>query len=386
MIVKKKRVAVIVRSLKIGGMERVAVNLSEAFAEEKWESHLIYFKDKNRAIEPNKDVRVHHFNLDRGLNLTVIGTLLKIVAKFLNGIFRNSFFLYIGMLNTPIFRWKLKQIEKEYGKFDLIVMRGHGTFEEIWWYKDNRVVQMVESVFIRNEKFIDKLYIKCLYSGKNLAGVSSGVKEKIEEVLRKTKTRAKSVNVIYNPLNIDDINKKANEYTPDIETNYIVSVGRITPNKNISFLLEAYKYARNEYNLTLPLVIIGNGHDMENVKRKIAELSLEKYVILKGLLVNPYPWIKHASCLTSTSYAEGFGMVLLEALTCHTKVIATRSQGGVQEIMTGNLAKYLVDFDAKIFAKKMYDIIIETKEWDFQSHIQRFQAKEIVNKYEEFYL
>ncbi len=383
---KKKRVAVIVRSLKIGGMERVAVNLSEAFAEENWESHLIYFKDKNRAIEPNKDVFMHHFDLDKILNLTVIGVLLKLVAKFLNGIFRNSFFLYIGVLNTPIFRWKLQQIEKQYGKFDLIIMRGHGTFEEIWSYKDNRVVQMVESVFIRNEKFIDKLYIKCVYSGKNLAGVSSGVKDKIEEVLKITKTRAKSVNVIYNPLNIDNINKKADEYMPDIESDYIVSVGRITPNKNISFLLEAYEYARNHYNLTLPLVIIGDGHDMVNVRKKITDLSLEEYVILKGLLINPYPWIKYSSCLTSTSYAEGFGMVLLEALACHTKVIATKSRGGVQEIMTGNLTKYLIDFNTKTFAKKMCEVILEKSEWDFENHIQKFKGKEIVKRYEELYL
>lgn len=40
------RVAVVVRSLKIGGMERVAVNLSEAFADAGHESHLIYFKIK----------------------------------------------------------------------------------------------------------------------------------------------------------------------------------------------------------------------------------------------------------------------------------------------------------------------------------------------------
>ena len=383
---RKKRVAVVVRSLKIGGMERVAVNLSEAFAKEGWESHLIYFKDKNRALEPDASVTLHHFDLDGILNKSIVGVVFKSFAKLLNGIFRNSFFLYAGLLNAPIFRWKLKRLEKEYGRFDLIVMRGHGTFEEIWPYVDERAIQMVESVFIRSERLIDRLYIKCVYSGKNLAGVSKGVKEKIEEVLQKTHTKARSVHVIYNPVNVDEILRKADEYVPEIETGYIVSVGRVTPNKNIPFLLESYKYARENLDLKLPLVIIGDGHDMPNVQSKIKELKLQPHVILKGLLPNPYPWIKHASLLTSTSYAEGFGMVLVEALICQTKVIATRSQGGVQDIMQGELAEYLVDFDIGKFAKRMSETLLEEKEWDFQSYTRNFSASEIVKRYENLYL
>ncbi len=383
---KKKRVAVVVRSLKIGGMERVAINLSEAFAKAGWESHLIYFKGKNKALNPNENVFLHHFDIDKTLNRSIIGGVLKSFAKLLNGIVRNSYFLYIGLLNTPIFRFKLKQIEKKYGMFDLIVMRGHGTFEEIWAYKDERVVEMVESVFIRHKKPIDKLYIKSVYGGKNVCGVSYGVKAKIEEIVKQTHVSLRSLNVIYNPLDAQTIEKKADEYIPDINGEYIVSVGRITPNKNIPFLLQAYRYARDMYGLKLPLVIVGDGHDMANVKKKIAQLQLEESVILTGLLPNPYPWIKHASLLTSTSFAEGFGMVLVEALICRTKIIATKSQGGVQDIMQGDLENYLVDYDTKTFAKKIFYTVNEKKEWDFQTYFKKFEGCEIVKRYEELYL
>jgi glycosyltransferase involved in cell wall biosynthesis len=380
------RVAVIVRSLKIGGMERVAINLSEAFADAGDEAHLIYFKDKKRAFTPKVSVHFHHFNLDKALDLTVIGFFLKILAKLLNGVFRGTYFIYSGLLFAPVFKYKFKKLEKQYGKFDLIVMRGHGTFELIWPLKDDRVVQMVESVFIKYGSLLDNFYIKCVYSGKNLAGVSSGVKEKIEEVLRMTSVKAKSVNVVYNPLDIDTIKKKSDEYKPDIEEDYIVSVGRITPNKNISFLLESYKYARDKYHLTLPLVLVGDGHDMPNIRLKIKELNLESYVITLGLLDNPYPWIKNASLLTSTSFAEGFGMVLVEALACDTKIISTKSKGGVSDIMTGSLENYLVDFNTEEFAQKMVETIDENKEWDFDKYIQRFQPSTIVKQYKELYV
>lgn len=380
------RVAVIVRSLKIGGMERVAVNLSEAFADAGDESHLIYFKDKKRAFTPKQGVHFHHFNLDKALNMTIIGAILGVFAKLLNGVFRNTYFIYSGLLFALIFRYKLKKLEKKFGRFDLIIMRGHGTFELVWPLKDDRIVQMVESVFIKHGTRLENFYIRCVYAGKNLAGVSSGVKEKIEEVLHLTSVKARSVEVVNNPLDIEEIRKKADAYKPDINEEYILSVGRVTPNKNISFLLESYKYAREYLGLTLPLVIVGDGHDMHNIKAKAEELELGSHVRLLGLLANPYPWMKSASLLTSTSFAEGFGMVLVEALSCNTKVITTKSRGGVKDIMVDELEEYMIDFDAEAFAKKMIETIREDKKWDFDRFIQPFSSSAIVRKYKELYL
>lgn len=380
------RVAVVVRSLKIGGMERVAVNLSESFADAGHESHLIYFKDKGRVLAPKKSVFFHHFNLDKTLNFTIIGAILNIFAKLLNGIVRNSYFIYSGLLLAPVFRYKLLQLEKEYGKFDLIIMRGHGTFEVVWPFKDDRLVQMVESVFIRHGSWLNDFYIKCVYSGKNLAGVSSGVKEKILEVLEATNVEAKSVEVVHNPLDVESILKQADAYKPQIDEEYIVSVGRITPNKNITFLIESYKYARENLNLTIPLVLVGSGHDMQNVKAKIEELELNEHVRLLGLLENPYPWIKHASLLTSTSKAEGFGMVLVEALACGTKIVSTKSKGGVKDIMVDELEEYMVEFDVETFGKKMVETIQEKKDLDFDKYTNPFLPESIVKRYFELYI
>lgn len=380
------RVAVIVRSLKIGGMERVAVNLSEAFADAGDESHLIYFRDKKRAFTPKENVHFHHFNMDKTLNFTVIGSFLKIIAKLFNGIFRGSYFIYSGLLFAPIFKYQLYKLEKAYGKFDLIIMRGHGTFELIWPVKDDRVVQMIESVFIKHGTPLTNFYIRCIYKDKKLAGVSSGVVEKIKEVLKLTQVKAKSVTTIYNPLDIKNIQTKSLAYRPDINEDYIVSVCRITPNKNIPFLLESYKYAREELGLKEILVLVGEGNDMKNVKAKIRELKLESFVKILGLLENPYPWMKNAKLLTLTSKAEGFGMVLVEALACETKIISTKAEGGVKDIMCDELEEYLVDFNTKEFGKKIFDTIHENKKWDFYKFTTKFQASSIVNRYKELYL
>jgi len=380
------RIAVVVRSLKIGGMERVAVNLSEAFADAGDESHLIYFKDKKRAFTPKESVHFHHFNLDRIVDITLIGFFLKIVAKLLNGIFRGTYFIYSGVLFSVAFKYKLKQLENKYGKFDLIILRGHGTFELIWPIKDDRMVQMIESIFIKHGTVVNDFYIKCLYTDKNLAGVSSGVEKKIKEVLSQTSVHAKSVNVVNNPLDILSIKEKANAYKPDISEKYIVSVGRITPNKNISFLLESYKYAREQLGLQLPLVLIGDGHDMPNIKKQIQNLDLGRFVTILGLLENPYPWIKNAELFTLTSKAEGLPTVVLEALACETKIVSTKSQGGIRDIMYDELENYLVDFSVEMFAQKIIDTINEEYIWDFEKFTKKFEPASIVKRYKELYL
>lgn len=380
------RVAIVVRTLKIGGMERVAVNLAEAFADEGDESHLIYFKDKQRAYTPKDNVHFHYFNLYKTLKLTIIGAIAGVLAKILNGIFRGSYFIYAGYLLTPIFKYKLKALEKKYGRFDLIIMRGHGTYELIWPMKDDRVVQMVESIFIKQHSRLDKFYTKVLYSGKNIAGVSSGVVEEIKKITNRLQIKPKSLHVVNNPIDVQTISHEAEAYVVEEKQKFILSVGRITFNKNLSLLIDAYQYAREYLGLNLPLVIIGEGEDLENIKRKVDEYGLNEHIRFLGFLKNPYPWIKQAEILALTSKAEGLGMVMLEALACRTKIVSTESRGGIRDIMADELESYMTNFDAEAFAKKMVEIIDEGKEWDFDKHIKKFRPETIVKRYKELYL
>lgn len=77
------RVAIIVRSLKIGGMERVAISLAEAFAINGHEAHLIYFKNKKNPLTPSKIVKLHQFKLDRLMLLTGVGLIWELFLDYL---------------------------------------------------------------------------------------------------------------------------------------------------------------------------------------------------------------------------------------------------------------------------------------------------------------
>ena len=64
------RIAVVVNCLKIGGMERVAVNLADAFHDAGHDTNLIYLKNRKCEIKPkNLALPVHLFNLKKSVLL-----------------------------------------------------------------------------------------------------------------------------------------------------------------------------------------------------------------------------------------------------------------------------------------------------------------------------
>ncbi|MBA3026800.1 MAG: glycosyltransferase [Sulfurimonas sp.] len=312
------RVAVIVKNLTMGGMQRAAVNLSETFANEGHEAHLIYFKSKNAVLKPNNTVNLHLFDLEKSLKKTVIGVFLNILAKFLNGLIRYSYFLWQGILLTPIFKYKLKKLEKQYGKFDLIIIRGQGTFEMLWPLHDERLVIQQVNILRHYKTILHNFYMQKLFDKKNVMCNAQSIYEEILTGFEKNNIVPKSLNVIPSPINSKLIQEKALEYSPQYTQKYLVNVGRFSNAKNISLLIEAFAYAKKHLHLEHNLVLIGNGELKNDYEKQIKELDIVDSVHFTGSLTNPYPWVKKADLFVFTSLFEGLPNVLLESLECKT--------------------------------------------------------------------
>ncbi|MCD6432585.1 MAG: glycosyltransferase [Sulfurimonas sp.] len=379
------RVAVVVRSLKIGGMERSAINMAQAFANEGHESHLIYFRTKNAGLKPEKNVHLHHFNIARIMKLSVVGLVWDLFARIMNGVIRHSYFFWYGMLSSWIFKYKIYTLEKEYGKFDLIVLRGQGTFESLWMLKDDRIKQVSVHIYIFTGGAIKNFFLRRLYNDKHIIAISNAVKEKVIEVSKIANFKPKSLNLIFNPMDVELICKKASEYMPEIDEEYIVYFGRITPTKNVSLLVDAYKYAKDNFALDKKLVIMGVGSRFNDIKNQIKSFGLEDEIIMLGSLPNPYPWVKHAKLFVFPSKAEGLGNVLLESLACRTPIVSTKTIGGAKDIMEGELAEFRVDFDKEVLAKKVVQVLDEKPYIDFDKYLEKFKPSFMVQRYKEVY-
>ncbi len=375
------RIAVIVRNLKIGGMQRAAINLAESFSQENHESHLIYFKKSDNCLEANSSVITHHFNLNKILKLTLIGLFLNIVAKLVNIMIRNSFFYFQGLYITPIFKWKIKKLEKKYGKLDLIIIRGQGTFEVIWPYNNNRVIIQQVQVIHQNKNLLNTFYKRILYSNKNILCNAASIYDDLEKNFIKFGIVPKKLVMISSPINMNSIIRKSNEYIPEFTEKYIVNIGRLAPTKNISLLIDAYAYAVSNFSFNYKLVIIGNGSQKEILKEQVKNLKLQNFIYFTGALSNPYPWLKNASLFVFTSKNEGLPNVLLESLACNTNIVSTSGKGGTVDIMKGELKNNLTSFNIKELAEKIVYVLQNDNNIDFSQYIEEYNPTKIINRY-----
>lgn len=124
-----------------------------------------------------------------------------------------------------------------------------------------------------------------------------------------------------------------------IPEEFILYVGDVNYNKNISGLMKAYSKLVKSFP-HLDLVLIGNGFINESaqltlIKNLISKLSLEDKIHLSGFidekdLVNIY---NSAKVYVQPSFAEGFGLPVLEAMACGCPVVSS-SASSLPEIVS----------------------------------------------------
>ncbi|MDT8878298.1 glycosyltransferase [Halomonas saccharevitans] len=345
------RTLVVVRSLKMGGMERVAVNLADAFAQAGHESHLLSFRRVKEALSPeHPGVQQHHLALRWWTRLTGVGLILEqLVRLFLNPIIKRSLFLGAGLMGGVVFRVWLRAFERRHGRVDRIVFRGIGTFELVWTFRDDRARYVLENILhVNGANWQRRVFSRCLYHCRDLVAVSEGVAESAQEAVRAWHFTPNSISVIPNPCPIASIRRQAVEPEAGLPaTPYIVNVARMVAAKDQALLLRAY--ARS--GITLPLVLVGDGPERGRLELLAKELDISERVVFAGQRSNPYPWMHHARLFVLSSRFEGMGIVLFEALACGTPVLSVDCPGGIREILKGELASCVVPHDEESLAE-----------------------------------
>lgn len=382
------KIAVVVNCLKMGGMERVAVNLADAFHEAGHTTDLIYLKNRKKEIEPrNKAISLRLFNLKKSVLSSGIGTLWFIICQLLNVIFRKTLPIWFAYVEAIVFKKQLKALEKQNGKFDLIIFRGQGTFEHLWPIKDNRFVYVCENV---QKKYmygqLSKWIFSKLFKERNVVCVSNGALDSFNDMCTTHGISPQKAITLNNPNDFNKIKEDAESVKEALHPNpYILGLGRLVPQKNFSLLVKAYYHAISHYDITQDLVIVGAGKDLPNIKTVVEDLGLSERVHFKGQQNNPFPWYQQADLFVLSSKFEGLGMVLIEALACGTRVVSTDSQGGVRQIMNGQLEPFLAEETAEALADKIY--LALQQEWNasfshfIQETLNKFDGSIIVNQY-----
>lgn len=139
---------------------------------------------------------------------------------------------------------------------------------------------------------------------------------------------------------------------------YFVVLGTIEPRKNHLLLLNVWRSLIATYGEVAPhLVVIGQrGWECEQVVD-----MLERCAVLKGKVVELFGcddaalanWLAHAQALLFPSFAEGYGIPLVEALALGTPVIA--SELPVFRELAGDIPEYLDPLDGLGWQRAVMD-------------------------------
>ncbi len=140
----------------------------------------------------------------------------------------------------------------------------------------------------------------------------------------------------YYPVNRDSGEGKeiVNNFT---NSDYILFVGTIEPRKNIPILFKAFKIIKEKYDIKL-IIAGGKGWYYDEILEIPSKLNISDHVILTGYTDEKsilYLY-NYASLVVYPSLYEGFGLPVLEAMSCGVPVIGADIPA-IKEVSQGRI-------------------------------------------------
>jgi len=110
----------------------------------------------------------------------------------------------------------------------------------------------------------------------------------------------------------------------------IITVGSMKEQKNHLMLLQAFHLLGEP---AANLLLLGKGALEPKLRERAAQLGIADRVIFAGFHPDPTPFYRTADLFVLSSNYEGFGNVIVEALTCRLPVVSTNCPSGPAEIL-----------------------------------------------------
>lgn len=171
----------------------------------------------------------------------------------------------------------------------------------------------------------------------------------------------------------------------------LISVGRLSYEKGYDILIDVWNLISRKYP-DWTLEIYGEGKEREGLQNKINKLGLENSFLLKGTVKNIQDKYLESSIYVMTSRYEGFGMVIIEAMSCGLPIISFDCPYGPKNIITDNEDGFVVQFEnIKQMAERVEELIVnEEKRRLFgkraKENVQRFSQDKIMEQWNRIFI
>ena len=308
-MIRKTSVLHILWSGGIGGTEEYITSLVRQSDLFKYEIHLCFLSQKGVIYEEAKkiaDVNVVHIGMKNGFDIVNILKLIKYLRQGKFDIIHSHMRNFLSTAILAFFACKVpKVLTHHVGPVDAIIFKKNKVFYRIF-SGVFRVITAISNVVKAN--LIDDFGVR----------------------------QADKVKVVYNCINLE---KFIGSSLPSTDIKDILKPGRYI----IGFVgrMEHYKRPRLFVEIASELlkkdkrfyfVMVGDGPELEKCRKMINDHDIDKNFKLLGFRRDIPNIIGLFDALLFTSFGEGFGLVLLEAMAMGVPVFAI-DDGAVSEIV-----------------------------------------------------
>jgi glycosyltransferase involved in cell wall biosynthesis len=313
-----KRIALLINRLSDGGAEKVASDISTALTSDITQYLFVVMPEKVDYSHKCEVIDLDH--------------------KPANSPFRRT----KNVLRKVQLIYRLKKLKKKYSISTTISFGHYYNVYNILSASKDRVILTVHTLVSKHKTysgFFSRMFLNLLYNrADSIVSVSKCAKKDLTD---NNRVEIKKVKVIYNPCDIGKITELSKEPLDEklrdlFQKDVIISAARISPEKGQDILIRAFAFIKEKHD-NAALVFLGSIMDHEycgKLKKLVTKLSLQESVLFVGFDKNPYRYISRSRILALTSYYEGFGLVLVEAMACGVPVVSVDCKAGPREILS----------------------------------------------------
>ena len=345
-----KKIIFVIKSLNTGGIERALINQIELLDKSQYQITLFVFAKGGALLN----------DLPDGINIMHGSTILNCLSmskaeskRFIYSFLLRNFMAVIAKMigSRKLYSWVFKNIHID-EEYDYAIsyqndLDNHSLYYGCNLFVLNNIHAAKKIAWIHADfEFINKnsrIDVDLLKQFDAIVNVSETMKRKFDQQFIVQEEKSK---VVYNPIPIEKIKKKANVQQFDID-NMVFSIATVCRMDRMKSVLKLIKVAQKlKYRgKKFVWLFLGTGPELKNCIKYVKEYKLNDCVKILGEVHNPFPIVKNVNLVVSGSVRETFGLSIAEALVLNTPVIALWYEA-IDEVLQNNTNGIVVnDFD-----------------------------------------
>ncbi len=344
-----KKITFLALHLGYGGIEKCICDVANLLCNDYEVEILSIYKLYDKEVfELNKNVKIKYLTNMKPNKKEFIDSVkhLKIFTTFKEGVKA----LNILRLKKRVTINAIKKIDS-----DIIISTRIFTNKLLGKYGKGKLIGWEHNHHHGNLKY-QKEFMKSCQRLNSVILVSESLKLTYEKIFNDNNIKCKCI-YIPNFIDSNDTNLS------NLDTNNLISVGRLSPEKGYDDLIDVFKLIKDQKE-DVHLNIIGDGQEYNKLQKKIKKLNLSNYITLHGYQNHEYiNKLYHLSSIyLMSSYTESFGLVLIEAMSKKLVPIAFNSAEGACDIINNNENGYLINNrDKNEMANKVIELLNDRK-------------------------